>query len=77
MYQQYREDATKEVYQAHDLATAATVLWSSRATEPYISLTIHFIDPKINLKVICLQTAFMPEDHTGQNIAHGLRETLD
>ncbi|KAK0141200.1 Zinc finger BED domain-containing protein 1 [Merluccius polli] len=52
------------------------VLPNIRTSEPYISLTVHFIDAEFNLKVKCLQTAFMPEDHTGQNIAHGLREAL-
>ncbi|KAL2081527.1 hypothetical protein ACEWY4_023380 [Coilia grayii] len=75
MYQQCRDKVTKEVSAADEFA-ATTDLWSSRTMEPYISLTIHFIDTEFNLKVKCLQTAFMPEDHTGQNIADGLREAL-
>ena len=65
----------KEVSKADDFA-AMTDLWSSRTMEPYISLTLRFIDTEFSLRVRCLQTAFMPEDHTGQNIAHGLREAL-
>ncbi len=55
---------------------ATTDLWSSRTTEPYISLTIHFIDEDFQLKSRCLQTAFFPEDHTSENIARGMREAL-
>lgn len=75
MYRQCWEEVTKEVSKVDDFA-ATTDLWSSHTTEPYISLTIHFIDTEFNLKVKCFQTAFMPEDHTGQNITHGLREAL-
>ncbi|MBN3296042.1 ZBED4 protein, partial [Amia calva] len=69
----------KEV--ANDASTAeyfATTMdiWSSRTMEPYISLTINYIDFDFNLKTKCLQTAFSPEDHMGQNIAPGLREVL-
>ena len=44
--------------------------------EPYISLTIHYIDAHFNLKTKCLQTVFFPEDHTRLNITHALREGL-
>ncbi|XP_057213823.1 E3 SUMO-protein ligase ZBED1-like [Triplophysa rosa] len=55
---------------------ATTDLWSSRTTEPYIRLTIHFINEDFQLKSRCLQTAFSPEDHTSENIATGMREAL-
>ncbi|XP_047674033.1 ceramide transfer protein isoform X2 [Tachysurus fulvidraco] len=51
-------------------------LWSSRTTEPYISLTVHFDDEEFELKSCCLQTSYFPDDHTGENIARGLREAL-
>lgn len=53
-----------------------TDLWSSRTTEPYISLTVHFVDDESVLKSCCLQTSYFPDDHTGQNIAAGLIEAL-
>ena len=56
--------------------TATTDLWSSWTTEPYISLTVHFINEDFHLKSRCLQTAFFPEDHTSENIATGMREAL-
>ena len=75
MYDKCRKEVEEEVSTADNFA-ATTDLWSSRTMEPYISLTVHFIDTEFTLRVRCLQTAFMPEDHTGCNIAHGLREAL-
>jgi hypothetical protein len=57
------------------LSTTAN-LWSSRTTEPYISLTIHYIDDNCKLQSKCLQTSYFPDDHTGGIIATGLREAL-
>lgn len=47
-----------------------------RTTEPYLSLTVHFIDDDFELKSRCLQTPYFPQDHKGGNIASGLREAL-
>ncbi len=60
-----------------ELKIAATSdMWSSRTAEPYQSLTVHFITEDLDLKARCLQTAYFPDDHTGENIAAGLREGL-
>ncbi len=75
LYEKCRAEMANEVSKAEYFATT-TDLWSSRTMEPYISLTIHYIDADFNLNTKCLQTAFIPEDHTGQNIAHGLREAM-
>lgn len=57
--------------------SSTTDLWSSRTTEPYISLTVHYITPEYELVSKCLQTSYFPEDHKGQNISVGLRDALD
>ncbi|KAK6181734.1 hypothetical protein SNE40_009530 [Patella caerulea] len=54
-----------------------TDLWSSKNMEPYMSFTVHFIDSNWTLKSKCLQTVYFPQDHTGENIAEGLKETLE
>lgn len=41
-----------------------------------MSLTVHFIATDFTMKSRCLQTGFFPEDHTGQALAHGLKEAL-
>lgn len=51
-------------------------MWSSRATEPYISLTVHYITSDWSLNSCCIQTSFFPDDHTGQNITSGLKQFL-
>ncbi|XP_073719120.1 E3 SUMO-protein ligase ZBED1-like [Misgurnus anguillicaudatus] len=51
-------------------------LWSSRTSEPYMSLTVHFIDTDWKLVSLCLQTVYFPEDHTGEAIAAGLADAL-
>ncbi|XP_051501698.1 E3 SUMO-protein ligase ZBED1-like [Myxocyprinus asiaticus] len=56
--------------------STTTDLWSSRTTETYISLTVHFLDEEFELKSRCLQTSYFPDDHKGENIALGLREAL-
>lgn len=53
-----------------------TDLWSSRTSEPYMSLTIHFIDEEWALHSKCLQTVYFPEDHTGEIISQGLEDAL-
>ena len=44
---------------------------------PYMSYTIHFISSCWELKSRCLQTQFLPEDHTGENLAEAMEATLD
>ncbi|XP_039903045.1 E3 SUMO-protein ligase ZBED1-like [Simochromis diagramma] len=75
LYDECHDGVAKEVATAQYFATT-TDLWSSRTMEPYLSLTVHFIDMDFNMKTKCLQTSFFPEDHTGQNIAAGLKQAL-
>ncbi|KAK0151049.1 hypothetical protein N1851_007839 [Merluccius polli] len=48
-----------------------------RTTELYISLTVRFLDKDFELKMQCLKTAYLPGEHTKENIARGLRKALD
>lgn len=52
-------------------------IWTSTATEAYITVTAHFIDEDWNLVSRVLSTKAMPERHTGLNIADRIRETLE
>lgn len=45
--------------------------------EPYVSFTIHYIDSNWKLRSVALQTLYMPQDHTGLNLAEVLRETVE
>lgn len=51
-------------------------MWSSVTGEPYLSLTVHYID-NWALKTHCLRTVFMPESHTGDNICNLLKDVLN
>lgn len=75
LYKNCRQRVAKELKTVEFFATT-TDLWSSRTSEPYQSLTVHYIDEDLNLKARCLQAAYFPDDHTGENIASGLREGL-
>lgn len=57
--------------------SATTDLWSSEDMHPYMSLTIHFLTASWELKNLCLQTTFLPCDHTGDNLADALKSALD
>ncbi|XP_061585714.1 E3 SUMO-protein ligase ZBED1-like [Cololabis saira] len=75
LYKKCRQRVAAELKTVEFFATT-TDLWSSRTTEPYQSLTVHFIDQDLKLKARCLQVSYFPDDHTGENIAAGLREGL-
>ena len=70
-----KESVQQEILSARYFATTSD-LCSSRTSEAYISLTINFIDQEWNLKTRCLETAYFPDDHTGENIEEGLKEAL-
>ena len=56
---------------------ATTDMWSSANSSPYISYMVHFLDDEWSLQSRCLQTMFMPDDHTGENIAEAMQAALD
>ena len=64
-----------------DISSASSIAlttdgWTSRATESYITVTVHFIDEAWKLKNYVLVTRPMHESHTGENIGSFLKETL-
>ncbi|XP_030016881.1 zinc finger BED domain-containing protein 1-like [Sphaeramia orbicularis] len=56
--------------------STTTDLWSSRSLQPYLSLTVHYIDGNWSLNSCSLQTTYFSEDHTGELIAQGLKDSL-
>ena len=42
-----------------------------------MSYTVHYIDPDWKLQSKCLQTLYMPADHTAENLADGMKEILE
>lgn len=71
----YEEKWEKLLHKIYDeiLGFSATAdLWSSCTTQPYICFTVHYIDLKWVLQSHCLQTHYIPEDHTGQQLQDGM-----
>lgn len=54
-----------------------TDLWTSRATEGYITVTLHFISESWELKSIVMKTTPVNEAHTSENIAAALKAITD
>lgn len=50
-------------------------MWSSRTCEPYMCVTIHFME-EWAIKSACLQTSYFPQDNTGEHIAEALKDVL-
>lgn len=75
LYGEVRERVEEQLKSVSYFATTAD-LWSSRTSEPYLSLTVHFIDQDWKLVSLCLQTVYFHEDHTGEAIADRLADAL-
>ncbi|XP_051571349.1 E3 SUMO-protein ligase ZBED1-like [Myxocyprinus asiaticus] len=75
LHRKYKQRVAAEL-KTKEFFAATTDMWSSRTADPYQSLTVHFITEDFDLKACCLKTAYFPDDHTGENIAAGLREGL-
>lgn len=76
LYNSTRQRVAKELQEV-SFYSATTDLWSSRTMQPYMSLTVHFVNNDWTLRSVCLQTAYFPEDHTGEIVAQGLRDALN
>ena len=75
LYSSVRQKVTEELHQVNYYA-ATTDMWSSADSQPFISYTVHFIDDNWHLLSRCLQTHYLPADHTGEVIADAMEATL-
>ena len=67
LYERTREQIAAKVKKESSYFSATTNLWSSCSSDPYLCITIHYIDPEWNLQSYCLQASYMPENHTGEH----------
>ena len=67
LYAKIRDNVESEV-QGITYYSAATDLWSSKGLLPYISYIIHSLYDEFNYKTRCLETFYLPSDHTATNI---------
>ncbi|XP_042079841.1 E3 SUMO-protein ligase ZBED1-like [Haplochromis burtoni] len=75
LYEEIRTEVSNALSSVEFFAST-TDTWSSRTSDPYMSLTIHYVDKDWQLQNKCLETSFFPEDHTGETIARVLKEFL-
>ncbi|XP_069476344.1 E3 SUMO-protein ligase ZBED1-like [Ambystoma mexicanum] len=70
LYSALRNEVQEAVGRARWFA-ATTDLWTSNGGkgEPYISLTLHHISSEWVMQSHCLETLYVPEDHTAEHIA--------
>lgn len=76
MYNTVRASVQSEL-KSVDFFSATTDMWSSVNMTPYMSLTVHYLTTDWTLKSRCLETVFMPQNHTSDNIAEALRSAFD
>jgi hypothetical protein len=57
--------------------SATTDGWTSNTMTPFLSLTVHYISDEWELKTRNLQTAYLPDDHTGKNLCDMIESMLD
>ncbi|MBN3308893.1 ZBED1 protein, partial [Amia calva] len=74
MYSEVRQKLSDRLAKVTHYALT-TDLWSSRTCEPYMSLTVHFIEDW-EMKSACLQTSYFPQDHTREHMAEALQDAL-
>ena len=75
LYASTREKVSNSISGAKYFA-ATMDMWSSATSAPYMSYTVHYIDPQWSLQSWCLQILFVPQDHNADNLADVMTETL-
>lgn len=72
-----KEDVNKVIKGGADAAIAFTTdIWTSRAHDSYISLTVHFIDKEFQLNFWTAQCRPFPEEHSGEQIRRVMEEEM-
>lgn len=75
LYASTRKQVNQELSNVQYLS-ATTDMWSSIGMRPYMSYTVHYIDDEWKLRNRCLQTQFLPDDHTGEHLAEAMEAAL-
>ena len=54
-----------------------TDMWSLGKMESYLAVTVHYVNKEWVLRSHCLQTVFVPKDHTADNLVPVLQGVLE
>ena len=76
LYEITKEDVQHKITNQMGNFSATADLWSSCTSEPYLCLTIHYVDSTWKLRSHCLQAHYTPEDHIGESLQDALSITL-
>ncbi|XP_052429876.1 E3 SUMO-protein ligase ZBED1 isoform X2 [Carassius gibelio] len=75
LYNKTREIIAKDL-KSVDFVALTTDMWSSINMTPYITVTAHYISEDWELMAKCLETTFVPENHTAEALAEVLTEVV-
>ena len=75
-YSKEAELVKKEIALVSHVALTSD-LWTSRATESYMTITCHFLTETWDLKSLVLETFHFELSHTAENIADSLRKAAE
>jgi len=75
MYTTLKEDVTKQLMDA-DYYCITTDMWSSRAKQSYIAVTIHYLTDSVDIRSHLPKTKEFPEAHISDMIAESLQQIL-
>ena len=76
LYNEVRSEIEKELSEASSFSLTMDA-WSAITTDPFLCVTCHFVGSDFVLKSRCLTCVYVPEDHTGINIASRVEEVLE
>lgn len=76
LYESRKHDLMKTL-ESITWCSFTTDLWTSRTTNGYITITCHYITGDWDMESAVLETAHVPEAHTGVNIADVLKKITD
>ncbi|KAM3834008.1 E3 SUMO-protein ligase ZBED1-like [Diretmus argenteus] len=75
LYNSVKDDILKEVKDV-SFYSATTDMWSSSNMTPYMSLTIHYITADWTLHSKCLETRYVPDNHTADILGENIKSAL-
>lgn len=76
LYEEVKQEVVESLSKAERVALTCDV-WTSRATESYVTITSHYISDQWKLVSHVLQTRVMYESHSGSNIADLLGNAVE
>ena len=72
LYNRVKDDILKDI----PFYSATTYMWSSSNMTPYMSLTIHYVTADWTLHSKCLETSYVPDNHTADTLGENLNCAL-